>query len=433
MPRRIGTLILLLAACSARDGDAQGIVFPGVGPVNRSMAGAAVAAPLDAAGALYWNPGATAGLAASDIVVGVELHMPQSQLGGSVPAGAFGPGTPAASLEGRAESHSGTRFLPTVALVHQPASSRWTYGLGVLSIGGFDFDYAADPSHPILSRDGYLGSVDSHCNFTQVAPTVAVQLTDHLAVGAGPTLTIAEMGFAPSLLAAPDDADGDGRASYPDASYSPIRYGMGFQAGVYVTTDTRWHLGASVKSKQWLEEFIYRTEDERGDPRTLKVRAEYPMIVSVGAAYSGFPRWLTAVDVRYIAFSDTDLFGEDAVFRADGSLRGFGWRDSISTSLGCQYLWSNSLALRVGYLYGQSPAPSSAVAVNLQTGEFWNHALTMGATVHVASNVSLTTAYVRTFDKTTSGPLWTADNPSAGEVSVAQRSDALTSGISIQF
>ena len=41
---------------------AQGIALSGVGPVNRSMGGAATAAPIDAAGALMWNPASISGL-----------------------------------------------------------------------------------------------------------------------------------------------------------------------------------------------------------------------------------------------------------------------------------------------------------------------------------------------------------------------------------
>jgi hypothetical protein len=42
--------------------DGHGIVIPGAGPVNRSMCGASVAAPIDAAGAMLWNPAAITGL-----------------------------------------------------------------------------------------------------------------------------------------------------------------------------------------------------------------------------------------------------------------------------------------------------------------------------------------------------------------------------------
>ena len=38
-----------------------GLALSGVGPINRSMGGAAVAAPIDAAGAFFWNPATISG------------------------------------------------------------------------------------------------------------------------------------------------------------------------------------------------------------------------------------------------------------------------------------------------------------------------------------------------------------------------------------
>lgn len=271
-----------VSAVSTVSVEAQGIVYPGVGPVNRSMAGAAVAAPLDAAGALHWNPGALSGLAASELNVGVELHMHRSVLQADAPADAFQPGSPA--LSSRVGSHTGATLLPS------------------------------------------------------------------------------------------------------------------------------------------------------GSGQSVSTQVEYPMIVSVGAAYSGVPRLLLAVDVRYINFSGAKFFGDSAAFRPDRSLAGLGWRDSTATALGCQYQWSNASSIRVGYGYGQSPVSDMDTAANLQSGEFWNHMLTMGTTIHLTGQMSMSVSYVRTFDKSTAGPIRTADGVLAGSlVAIGQRADAITTGISMQF
>ena len=48
---------LVALALGAVPAQAQiGMIFTGAGAVNRSMAGASTAAPIDASGALYWNP-----------------------------------------------------------------------------------------------------------------------------------------------------------------------------------------------------------------------------------------------------------------------------------------------------------------------------------------------------------------------------------------
>ena len=56
-------LLLLLGGTVPTLG--QGVVLSSAGPINRSMGGAAVAAPLDVMGSLYWNPATLAATAAS--------------------------------------------------------------------------------------------------------------------------------------------------------------------------------------------------------------------------------------------------------------------------------------------------------------------------------------------------------------------------------
>src|SRR5260370_129223 len=88
------TLALLATAIQGLPAWAQiGPIVTGEGPVNRSMGGASVAAPLDSIGALYWNPATTAALPNS-ADFGGELVLSQSALPSSLPANAFGTGLP---------------------------------------------------------------------------------------------------------------------------------------------------------------------------------------------------------------------------------------------------------------------------------------------------------------------------------------------------
>ena len=59
---------------------AQGIFLTGIGPVNTSMGGAAVAAPLDSAGALFWNSATTSGLKQSEMEMGIGFVLPTTTL-----------------------------------------------------------------------------------------------------------------------------------------------------------------------------------------------------------------------------------------------------------------------------------------------------------------------------------------------------------------
>ena len=68
-----------------------GLAASGVGPINRSMGGAAVAAPLDSAGALYWNPATIGALPQSEMEFGVGFLVPRTTLSSRVAPGAFVP------------------------------------------------------------------------------------------------------------------------------------------------------------------------------------------------------------------------------------------------------------------------------------------------------------------------------------------------------
>src|SRR5437773_1587246 len=93
-----------------------GPVLSGAGPINRSMAGTAVATPIDATGALYWNPAATAALPGSSLDFGLEFLAPHTQLASTLPANSFGAGVPSNALVGSSRADNGVFPLPSVGL-----------------------------------------------------------------------------------------------------------------------------------------------------------------------------------------------------------------------------------------------------------------------------------------------------------------------------
>src|SRR3974390_3036227 len=119
----LSLLAVVLCAYPARAQVGPGL--SGTGPINRSMGGAAVAAPLDSLGALFWNPATTSALPNS-LDVGVELLFPQTRLNSQVPASAFGPGLPPVPLAGSTWGENGVFALPSLGLVYRPDDSSVT-------------------------------------------------------------------------------------------------------------------------------------------------------------------------------------------------------------------------------------------------------------------------------------------------------------------
>jgi long-chain fatty acid transport protein len=410
---------------------AQGIAIPGAGPVNRSMAGTGVAAPLDAAGAIHWNPASITGLDSSEFVIGAEFLYLNTYIGSTVEANAFGPGSPPVTLSGETRSDSGVNILPTVAVAFRNEDSPWTFGLGMFSVGGFGMNLPASPAvppnNPVLSPSG-AGAVYSKLAVLQVVPTAALKLTDRLSIGLAPTISIADVALDPNLWATP------GQDGYPSATHTRTNWGLGFQVGIYYETENCWHLGASYKSPQWIEEFTFYS-DAGGAPRTDRLNVDYPGIISVGAAYYGLPRTVWAIDARYVDYANTQFFGHDTGFDGNGAATGLGWQSVFSVSTGVQYQLTDALSLRCGYFFSENPIPDDNTFYNIGSTAIYQHIVSVGASWRITCRTSLVIAYLKAFENSISGP-WEAPGigPIPGTSMTSRQSiDALVTGLQVKF
>jgi long-chain fatty acid transport protein len=421
---------------------AQGIALGGVGPVNRSMSGAATAAPIDAAGAIHWNPASTSGLESSELSFGLELLLPTESVSSVIDRGALGHGFPPFRVAGSTDSEPGVSPIPTMAWVHKSKDSPFTYGLGLFGIGGFQVNYPASTSNPVLLPQnntpgwvGGMGRVYAQAEYFQIEPTISYAITDKLSVGIGPTVTLGKITADPLCLVAPDDADGSGVARYPAGDGTRYDWGGGFQAGVYYITDNCWHYGLSFKSQQWFEPIRINTANERGYPRRESVHFDYPMIISLGTAYSGIENWLFACDVRYFDYANTPGYGDPAEFDATGRVTGLGWKSVVSVHTGAQYRASERLFLRVGYQYNDNPIGSDQAFFNVASPLVIQHVVSTGLSYRVTECVVASLAYVHGFENEVTGPLQLPVVGALEGTSVTNRvsADAIAAGLSMRY
>jgi long-chain fatty acid transport protein len=261
---------------------------------------------------------------------------------------------------------------------------------------------------------------------------VAYRLTDHLSVAAGPILDIASLKVTPATFAAPDNASGNSFATYPSATHAETTWGGGFDAGVYYKACT-WALGASVKSPQWLDKFRYDSADQIGRPRELDFDISLPLIVSAGAAYTGWERWLLAADVRYLDFRNAKFLGDEG-FNSDGSIRGLGWKSIVAVAAGAQYQMTDALSLRLGYSWNQSPISDSQSFINTVSPLILEHALYAGASWNLTEDFTLSVAYAHGFENSVQGPFVTPAGPVAGTaVRNTASADTVLVGLTVKF
>lgn len=408
---------------------AQGIMLSGMGPVNRSMGGAATGAPIDSIGNLYWNPATISGLE-NELSVGVDFLLPVLKTRSEI----------AGLGAGVTEADSGVSVLPNVGFVHTPEDSWFTYGLGIAAVAGFSTNYSASTSNPILTPQsnapgfpGGFGRLTTEAAFLEVLPTVSMWVTDNFSVGFGPTMTVGKVIVDPLVFASPDDADGSGALRYPSGRGTRNHFGGGFQLGAYYTPHCSWSFGASFKSPQWMETFRYKTEDELGRPRTANFDLDLPMIVSVGAGYYGLPDTVIAMDIRYFDYENTDGFRRGG-FNADGSVAGLGWDSVFSAALGVQHKLSEQLTVRGGYVFNENPIPAAQTQLGVGAPLYYKHQVSAGASIHVDEQVSLNLAYILAPRTDISGPLVTPTGPVPGSVVNTEETVHLLSvGLTVKY
>ena len=432
----------ILAFTLAGEAFAQGIAMDGAGPINRAMGGAATAAPIDSIGAILWNPASISGLPSSEIAFGLELLLPTENLSSSISAGALGGGLPPISLAGSTGGEPGVCPIPSMAWVHKCECSPWSYGIGVFGVAGLYLNYPADPTNPALMPQsnqpgglGGVGHVYTEAQYFQIVPTVAYDVTEKLSIGFGPTLTLGRLMADPLSFVAPDDADGSLAARYPAGCATRYAWGGGFQVGVYYAANERWQYGFSFKSPQWFEPFRYNTADEAGMPHLEKVHFDYPLILSLGTAYTGFERWLLACDVRYFDYRNTAGYGDPAGYSPTGAVTGLGWRSVVSVNMGAQFQATQRMILRFGYAYNDSPIKGDAAFFNIASPLIVQHIVSTGMTYSLTDRLLLSLTYLHGFENSVTGPMVLPGVGSLAGTSVTSKisADALAAGVTMRY
>ena len=389
------TALILTALAPSSQLQAQGIAVTGVGPVNRSFGGAGTAAPLDAIGALHWNPGSISALPCNEIGFGTELLSASIRLSSN-----FGPGA-----AGSTNGDAGWAAVPTIGWVHHLDGTPMTIGLGVYGVAGFKNNMPRDLTNPVLDGTTIpgVGPAFASAEILQIAPTLSYQLTDRLSVGLAPTITTETVvldPLGPPLTGAITDAQGN-----------RMHWGGGFQVGAYYKSEYGINLGATFKSKQWIEQLDFFQGGAAGG--TAHFNLDYPAIVSLGLSYTGMENWTIAIDARYFDYEHTDGYRE------------LGWRSVFAGAVGIQYRATDRLSARFGYNFNQNPIQSGAVATNLLSPLIQDMNFSTGATYMFTNQVALNAAYVYLVNTSVTNPTGTISN----EISA----HSIIAGVSVKY
>ena len=370
---------------------------------NKGMAGAGVAAPLDAMVPSI-NP---AGLTevGNRLDLGLTVFSPNREY--SVSRNPI-VGPPYFELMGgTVESDSNYFFIPSLGWSYQ-LSDRSAVGVAVYGNGGMNTDY---PAMTFYDPSSSTTGVDLMQHF--IAPTLATEFAYNHSFGFTPIIAAQFFeakgvnSFAP-FSSAPSKLSNNGH----DASY-----GLGARVGYLGKLSDQFSLGLSYQSKIYMDEFddYAGLFAEQGD-------FDIPANWTAGIAVKPIPEVTIALDVQRIYYSDVDSIANPLLMNlmTDGlgtdNGAGFGWEDMTVFKVGLQWARSEQWTYRFGYSYGDQPIPANEVLFNiLAPGVIEQHA-TFGLTYTFANQSELDFSLMYAFSNDVTGinPLANNDPATGG-------------------
>jgi len=398
----------LLVSTSSDARATDGHFLHGVGAVQSAMGGAGTAAATDVLGALYLNPAALMAFDGTRVELGFEMFKPARTVSSS-----FG------SFSGSTDSKTDYVAIPAFGWSTKLNNEKIVLALGGLGIGGFGVDYPQDNTNPILGpRPSGFGQVFSNYTLLKVTMAAAWAVTPKFWVGGALNVDWATLTVDPAPFAAPDVSFGeDGQPGTPDdqAFYSRATatdgtWGAGFQLGLFYEFNDMFSAGLSYTSQQWFDDFEWNAMYENpnntetfGQARVLQFGLDVPAVASGGIAVQALPNLLLTGDARYIFYENTPGFDQQG-FNADGSVKGFGWKNIWVFAGGLEWRPMEKLALRGGYNYSQNPIPDSQSFFNIPAPAIVQHHATVGLGFLVTRRISIDLAYYKAFSNSITGP-----------------------------
>jgi long-chain fatty acid transport protein len=422
--KRIGLRNLLLGSAAimaagllvANDANATNGYFAHAYSIkNKGMAGAGVAAPLDAMVPSI-NP---AGLTeiGNRLDLGLTFFSPRREYNIDGSPSGF-PGT-SPLAPGTVESDSEYFFIPSIGWSHQ-LNDRSAVGIAVYGNGGMNTDYPPVGGFGTFGEPaGFLTDGTTGVDLMQlfIAPTLATKLAYNHSLGITPIIAAqffearglnafgSAFGCPPGFCVSSDDTKLTNNGH--DSSL-----GFGMRVGYLGRITEQVSIGFSYQSKIYMDEFddYAGLFAEQGD-------FDIPANWTAGIAVKPIPEVTVAFDVQRIYYSSVKsiantfmpamgmaFMGDPDSELGDDNGAGFGWDDMTVFKVGLQWARSDQWTYRFGYSYGDQPIDASEVMFNiLAPGVIEQHA-TFGLTYTFANTSELDFSLTYALEEDVTGP-----------------------------
>ena len=297
--------------------------------LGNAFAGAAASA--EDASTIFFNPAGMTRLPGEQLVVAGHLIKPSAKFSGTVsPPIGGGQGGDAGSLA----------FLPNAYFTYQ-VTPDMHLGVGINSLFGLTTEYDS----------GWVGRVQAiktDMKTININPSIAYRVTDAISVGAGFSFQHAEAeltSFAGAL--------GTGEIKAKDD-------GWGFNLGALWQLGTGTRLGLAYRSQ--IDYGLHGSAAFSANPAvngSVTADLTMPDSASLSLFQKLNPQWDVLADVTWTGWSVFNKLLIDMPAPIPDSLTIENWKDSWRYSLGANYHMDDTLTLRGGVAFDQTPVPDA--------------------------------------------------------------------------
>lgn len=314
--RALALLMLLPTVCHA-----GGFALNEFSARGNAMGGAVIALPEDASTVIY-NPAGMTQLPGTRAMAGFTAIAPTADV--------------------RAGSGSKTTLQtniytpPHAFLTHQLNDRTWV-GVGVYTRFGLGTQYGYEWVGATKTYKAELASYS-------LAPNIAFKLTDKLSFAIGPEIiySSADLRKRPT--------------STTDMRMTVDGVGIGAQAALHYAFNDQWSAGFVYHSTQKQSDsgHVHYTETAFLQNQALTIRMDLPASYSLGVAYKPNKDWKIETDVVFTQWEDYKKLRYDFEYQADvTSIKN--WKNVWRFQLGAEYMATDWLALRGGFVWDQDP------------------------------------------------------------------------------
>jgi long-chain fatty acid transport protein len=392
----------------------------GFGAYQNGMCGAVTAAPFDTTTALN-NPAGLARLTPRGDFYG-DAFLPDREVD--------------FTRAGGSKTSGGTNMylIPTVGWAAPlNASGTLVFGGALSNTSGMGVDYEAMNTTYLQANSAagvngpmMTGRIYSRYYLYKLAPALSYKVTDKLSLGVALNADYQILDLR-QWFTSNDTVRYPASAGYLSAMGMNLgagegALGVGFSVGALYDVTDQITLGASYISKQWFQDMNYKLMSgdvtySPGDGTLYTSRngdyawsgMDFPQQAAIGIAIKPIKSLVLDVDYKFINYADTydvqSLNGTFDTMNTSTGARGtassmplnFGWRNVHVIAVGVQYQAMDSLWLRAGYNYGNSPIKKEDVDNNWAFPAVVEHHASVGFTAKFLKNWMIHGSYMHGF------------------------------------